>query len=218
VANFANYDDEFQESRLAWDQQYKRGYFLNQPIQHELPAIIDQFKAQGIKHVLDHGCGSGRHVLYLAEHGFRVFALDIAPSGFRSIINKLTTKKLSSQNVLADILYLPYENECFDAIISVRVLHHNRINIIRKTVAEMWRILKLGGLVWVTVPVPKDHGSKNGQEIEPGTWVPHEGIEKGLPHHLFTEDELRELFHRFSIPQLRIVSSSHYSLLAQKPL
>ncbi len=214
---FQDPNDEFHDARLAWERQYEKGYFLNEPVQHELPDIVQRFKAQGIQRILDHGCGSGRHTIYLAKHGFEVFGLDIAPTGLTATIHKLAEEGLTGHTSLADILQLPYEDDFFDAIISIRVIHHNRIVVIRLTVEEMRRVLKPGGLLWATVPVPKSHGSKHGQEIEPGTWVPTSGIEKGLPHHLFTEDGLRDLFQHFTILELRVFSMSHYSILVQKP-
>ena len=209
--------DEFHEARMAWEKQYKKGFFLRESIHGEIPQIIQDFKARNVRRVLDLGCGSGRHTLYLAQEGFEVFGLDIAPTGLSTTLHKLAADGLTGHYTLADILQLPFDDSFFDAIISVRVIHHNRIALIRQTVDEMWRVLKPHGLVWVTVPVPKGHGSKDGCEIEPGTWVPHHGIEKGLPHHLFTEDELKDLFQRFSIINLRVFTLSHYSLLAEKP-
>ncbi|MFX1565964.1 MAG: class I SAM-dependent methyltransferase [Promethearchaeota archaeon] len=211
-------DDEFRDGRLAWERQYEKGAFLDQSIQGELPDVAHQFKVNGVKHVLDHGCGSGRHTLFLAQQGFDVYGLDIAPSGLQNTRQRLATFGFANNVTLADILHLPFQNNFFDAIISVRVIHHNRIAVIRQYVEEMWRVLRPQGFIWVTVPVPKGHASKDGHEIEPGTWVPTRGIEKGLPHHLFTEGGLRNLFQRFEIRSLQTFSLSHYSLLAKKSI
>ena len=217
MTNFPENDDEFHEARFAWEQQYEKGYFLDQSIQHEMPTIVKRFESHGINSVLDHGCGSGRHVMFLVRQGFEVVGLDIAPTGLSALLKKLAAEDNNSHTTLGDILQLPFEDESFDAIISVRVIHHNRLALIHKTVEEMRRVLRPHGLMWVTVPVPKGHGSKDGVEIEPGTWVPTGGIEKGLPHHLFTEDELKELFQHFSILDLRVFSLSHFSVLVEKP-
>jgi SAM-dependent methyltransferase len=217
VTNFPKNDDEFHDARFAWERQYEKGYFLDQSIQHEMPAIAKRFNSHEVHSVLDHGCGSGRHVLYLARQGFEVVGLDIAPTGLYALLPKLAAEELVSYITLADYLQLPFEDGSFDAIISVRVIHHNRLALIRKTVSEMRRVLKPGGLIWITVPVPKGHGSKDGKEIEPGTWVPTGGIEKGLPHHLFTEGELQKLFQHFSILELHKFSMSHFSVLVEKP-
>ncbi|MDO8056898.1 MAG: class I SAM-dependent methyltransferase [Candidatus Hermodarchaeota archaeon] len=209
--------DEFREARMAWERQYEKGAFLRESIQSEMSRIAEMFQTHDVRRVLDLGCGCGRHTLYLAQQGFEVVGLDIAPSGLRATKTKVDSEELSGYYTLADIIRLPFADAVFDAVISVRVIHHNRLALIQQTVDEIWRVLQLEGLVWITVPVPKGHGSKGGREIEPGTWVPHHGIEAGLPHHLFTEGELRELFQRYDIVSLHIFKTSHYSLLAQKP-
>ncbi len=217
MTTFSENEDEFHEARFAWERQYEKGYFLHQSIQHEMPAVAKRFKAHSVKSVLDHGCGSGRHVLYLAQQGFEVVGLDIAPTGLFTLLQKLADEEYASHPTLSDILQLPFADESFDAIISVRVIHHNRLALIQKTVQEMRRVLKPHGLIWITVPVPKGHDATDGREIEPGTWVPTSGIEKGLPHHLFTEDELQKLFQHFTILELQKFMLSHFSVLVEKP-
>jgi hypothetical protein len=39
-------------------------------------ALVPALKACGTQHVLDLGCGVGRHALLFAEHGFVVEAID----------------------------------------------------------------------------------------------------------------------------------------------
>jgi 2-polyprenyl-3-methyl-5-hydroxy-6-metoxy-1,4-benzoquinol methylase len=42
---------------------------------------VPVLKARGTQHVLDLGCGVGRHALLFAEHGFAVEAIDGATAG-----------------------------------------------------------------------------------------------------------------------------------------
>lgn len=217
MSTISHREDEFRDARLAWERAYTKGQFLQQSIQPEMTGHAQRFKSHGVNRILDLGCGSGRHTVYLAEQGFAVFGLDIAPTGLCATIKKLAEAGFPAHVTLSDIKKLPYEDAFFDAIISVRVIHHDRLAAIEKTVAEMYRVLKPVGLVWVTVPVPQTHPSKEGTEIEPGTFIPLSGCEKGLPHHLFTEKELIDLFHRFMIIEIREFTGSHYSLLAEKP-
>ena len=44
-------------------------------------ALMPLLKARGVQHVLDLGCGVGRHALLFAEHGFVVEAIDGAAAG-----------------------------------------------------------------------------------------------------------------------------------------
>lgn len=57
-----------------------------------------------------------------------------------------------SQVTLCDNLELPFRNECFDAVLSLAVIHHfatteRRVNALR----ELARILRIGGRVIITV-------------------------------------------------------------------
>ncbi len=69
------------------------------------------------------------------------------------------------------------------------------------------RILDLGCgngrhvIAFVTVAGQK-HQDLPYEEIESGTYVPLEGTEKGLPHHIFTEEELCREFKHFQIQDI----------------
>ncbi len=212
----SNQEDEDSGGRLAWERMYAQGLFLRQAVHSEMTSIAKRFKGCGVKQVLDLGCGSGRHTVFLAKQGFEVVGLDIALTGLEATLQQLAEAGLIGHVTASDILRLPFVDQAFDAIISVRVIHHDRLRVIQETVAEMWRVLQPNGLVWITVPVPKDHPSTQGREIEPGTYVPFSGCEKGLPHHLFTEEELHALFRNFVIIDFQTIRESHYSLLATK--
>jgi cyclopropane fatty-acyl-phospholipid synthase-like methyltransferase len=196
---------------------YAKGQFLRQPLHSEMTKIAKHFVSRKVKRVLDLGCGSGQHTVFLAKQGFDVFGLDIAPTGLSETIHLLAEAEVTAHVTLSDIQQFPYDDTFFDAIISIEVIHHNPVSAIEETISEMWRVLKPEGIIWVTVPIPRGHPSKRGVEIEPQTFVPQEGFEKGMPHHLFTQAELETVFQDFSILDLHIHDNRHYSLLAEKP-
>ncbi|MFX1563940.1 MAG: class I SAM-dependent methyltransferase [Promethearchaeota archaeon] len=204
------------EDKLAWERLYSKGEFLELEIHPELPAHMERFKSRGVRRILDLGCGSGRHMVYLAKAGFEVFGMDIAPSGLCATLQALAKEQLVGHVTLSDMQVLPYESDFFDAVISIRVIHHNRLKLIQQTVAEIWRVLRYNGLVWVTSPAPKKKSHRKSVEVEPGTYVPLEGPEKGLPHHLFTKEGFRALFHNFSVLDIHLCQKRHHSLLAVK--
>jgi SAM-dependent methyltransferase len=61
----------------AWDERWAtaegRADWLAHPA---VAALAPVLKARGAQHVLDLGCGVGRHALLFAEHGFAVEAID----------------------------------------------------------------------------------------------------------------------------------------------
>jgi hypothetical protein len=96
------------------------------------------------------------------------------------------------------------------------VIHHNKLEGILKTTKEINLVLKDRGLIWITMPVSKNEPSTKQKEIEPGTFVQLNGREKGLPHHYFKREEILKLFAQFSIIDLHVDDTNHFSLIARK--
>ena len=173
-----------EDTMKQWDEIYKQyGKFPVNP-QEGIEKVVQIFKEHNVKRVLDLGCGSGRHIIYLAERGFEVYGIDIAEMGI-----KITKDWLDEKNLKADLkigsIYetLPYEDKFFDAVISIRVIYHARIEDIRKAIKEIERVLKPRGLVFVTVRkrVPKTKRLKFST-FDARTYVPLEGDELSLIH------------------------------------
>ncbi|MFX0077198.1 MAG: class I SAM-dependent methyltransferase [Candidatus Hermodarchaeota archaeon] len=200
----------------VWEEIYKKNEMLNLPVHPLIEKITELFSENEIERILDLGCGGGRHLVYLASKGFDVYGLDIAPTGLAHALHVLSEKNLSAHLTFHDMYNLPYDNDYFDALISVQVIHHNKMSNIHIVIQEIIRVLRSGGLVWITVPVSKDLIPNKFEEIEPRTFIPLNGREKGLIHYYFTHDELISVFSGFSIIELHIDKFNHYSLIAQK--
>jgi ubiquinone/menaquinone biosynthesis C-methylase UbiE len=110
---------------------------------------------------------------------------------------------------------LPYADGFFDAVITVKVINHGNIASIKKIVQEISRVLKPGGLLFVAVTTTK-HMAETWREVEPGTFIPLDGREKGLIHHFFTEQELRDVFGGFRIADIHLDDEQHYCMTASK--
>lgn len=161
----------------------------------------------GFQTVLDLGCGTGRHVLHMAGRGLHVSGLDNAPTAL-----KLTKHWLDEQNLTADLILsdmrqpLPFKEDSFDALLSTQVIHHALLATVLGTAREIGRIVRQHGLILISAPTRKaiSEDSPEHAEIEPNTFVPTSGTERGLPHHLFTPDELRDAFPHFKMLDLQV--------------
>ena len=203
-----------QGDSTVWDGIFAReGIVFSQP--HEKMAQLADVLIQRNAHtLLDLGCGTGRHTLYFAQRGFTVHGIDSAATGIATTRQRLEQAGLSAQLTQRDIFTgLPFEAAFFDAIVSIQVIHHARIAQITALAGELVRVLRPGGLLFVSVPALKNQGTQF-QRIEPGTYIPLDGREAGLPHHYFTRKELRELFSELSIVDLYRDSEQHYCLHA----
>ncbi|MHA2066932.1 MAG: class I SAM-dependent methyltransferase, partial [Candidatus Thorarchaeota archaeon] len=115
----------------------------------------------------------------------------------------------------------PYEASFFDAVVSIQVIHHNRMREILFTISEIERVLRSGGVLFVTFPILSEvpsEGKKDWklEQIEPGTYIPRSGPEAGIPHHYFTEDEIYKVFANFAIQNIHIDETSHRCILGIK--
>ncbi len=221
-----------------WNKIFKKeGKVFFEP-QEDMPKLVKLFGKNGIKKVLDLGCGSGRHMVYFAKNGFDVYGFDVAPIGLRMTGEWLKQEKLSANLKLGSIFKkLPYKDNFFDAIVAVQVLSHERIENIRKLIKEMERVLKPNGLIfvafnqrgkvkdWRAGSIQKerfigDDGFSMFEErrkvLSLLTYVPIEGTEKGLVHYAFDKDAIKEEFKNFKIHRLGLDSKKcRYIFLAE---
>jgi len=213
-----------------WDKIFRKYGKVFNKIQEDVPKIVKLFKERGTEKILDLGCGTGRHTVYLAKNGFQVYGIDNSPKGIRLTKNWLKKEKLKANLKIGDIYKkLPYKDDLFDAVISVQTLHHARIAKIRKLIRAIEIILKPGGLIFVTVRRALRvkgwrknkiviHRFKNKKikykVVGPRIYVPAEGGEKGLIHFCFNKKLIRKEFKNFKISDIWI-RKGHYCFLGE---
>ncbi len=108
--------------------------------------------------MLDYGCGSANNSLIFMDRGFEVHGVDVAPS-FRSWVGgNLKRWGLPESNLdrfrLIDPneVTLDYPDDTFDFILSNQVLYYlSSMEHLEKVVAELNRVLKPGGFVFLTM-------------------------------------------------------------------
>lgn len=214
-----------------WNKIFKQYGKVFTKTQEDLPEIVKIFKKHNIKKVLDLGCGSGRHTVYLARKNFRVYGIDIAEEGIKIAKEWLKREKLQA-NLKVGSIYkkLPYKDNFFDAIISSNTIHHAKIKDIRKAVKEIERVLRPNGLIFITVrkrkfkkfwpkfTIIEKYGKQKTRYKVIGhrTYIPLEGGEKGLIHYLFNKELIRKEFKNFKIYDIWVDSKRrHYCFLAE---
>ncbi len=104
--------------------------------------------------VLDFGCGTGRHTVYFAKSGFHVYGFDWSRTAVSRTRVELYKERLGAKLKIWDMndVPLPYTNSFFDGVLVMRVFHHAFIDKIRKIAAEIERVTRKGGYIYVEVP------------------------------------------------------------------
>jgi SAM-dependent methyltransferase len=94
--------------------------------------------------VLENGCGVGMYLEHLTPHVGSIIGLEFDPERAQQAYNR------SPSVVIAAGEELPFQQLSFDAILSHEVLEHVRDD--RRSVEEMVRVLKPGGIILLFIP------------------------------------------------------------------
>jgi SAM-dependent methyltransferase len=93
--------------------------------------------------VLDLGCGSGMHTLYLKRKGAHVHSLDLSWSLLRVTRRRLAVRSAGRGSLTqASAHALPFKGESFDIVFGNAILHHLNPSV---AATELHRVLKPAG-------------------------------------------------------------------------
>jgi tellurite methyltransferase len=176
--------------------------------------------------VLDFGCGAGRHLKYLEGQQYSTTGMDIAPNGLHAARATLSGASFPVRLVRADMSDpLPFSTDSFDSVISIHVIFHNPVQIIKRTLSEIHRVIKPGGIFLVTFNATFSTRFGKGIELEEGTWIPDIGVDRGIPHHFSTLKDAAALMDDFKVTNIHLEEiaqegavSAHWIVTAQKSL
>jgi ubiquinone/menaquinone biosynthesis C-methylase UbiE len=109
---------------------------------------VKKYENDSSQKLLDFGCGDGVTEMYFNRYNplWNITGIDIAEE------NILEAKKKNIDNtnfLLFDGVKIPFENESFDIVFVASVLHHSDFELHRNAVAEMYRVLKPGGRLYL---------------------------------------------------------------------
>lgn len=191
--------------------------------------LVNHWKEIGFVNFLDLGCGLGRHSFQFAKAGFSVFALDLSDEAVDFVREKASEKDLTIQTFHGDMTYLPFEDGLIDCLLAFHVLSHTDTPGMQRVVAEIERVVKPGGEIYITL-CSKDAWSYKEAGfpvIDENTVMKLEdGPENEIPHFFADGAIINRLFTGFNIQSLRhtqdiIVEgeeygSWHYFMKAQR--
>lgn len=158
-------------------------------------ALLPELEARGAKTALDLGCGVGRHALLLAERGFAVEAFDGSETGLAVLRESAAARSLALGVRQGNAEALPYPDGAFDFVLSWNVIYHGTLGDTGSRIAEIWRVLKPGGLFQGTMLPTRHVDYARGRLVAPGTMVcdgPDE--ERNHPHFYCDAATLVSLF------------------------
>jgi ubiquinone/menaquinone biosynthesis C-methylase UbiE len=154
--------------------------------------------------VLDLACGAGRNLIYVASQGFEAHGMDLSETGLN-----LTGKRLRKQNsrayiVKGDMHLLPYRDACFDVVMCLFAIYHQKLEGIQSTISEIQRVLKKKGTLLINFQSKKSSMYGKGVKAEEDTFIQPHGPEKGVLHHFTDREEITRLLKDFKIANVEL--------------
>jgi SAM-dependent methyltransferase len=128
--------------------------------------------------ILDAGCGTGFNLGHYAKGDSReVFGLDIATAALQHV------QKRGFRNVAqASITEIPFKAETFDIVFSFEVVTQTPRETHDASLAEMHRVLKPGGHLFIRVPAFMWLWSSHDEELEVRYRYEREEFKQRLAH------------------------------------
>jgi 2-polyprenyl-3-methyl-5-hydroxy-6-metoxy-1,4-benzoquinol methylase len=137
------------KQHLAWAATYRNADnepFFELAFEH----IARTLNAPRGATILDAGCGSGRHSVRLARHGFKVTGID-----FSDYIVRTAEESVKDSGVAdcidfqrQDLTALSFPDESFDHVLCWGVLMH--VPQVEEAIVELARVLKKGGMLVIS--------------------------------------------------------------------
>lgn len=165
------------------------------------PRVSDFVKNSEGK-LLDLGCGSGRNFVVTSA---KIYGIDFSEKMIKYANKKAESIGINYECIVGDADRLPYENNFFDNVIAIAVIHciegeENR----DKTIKEIYRVLKKKGKIFIKV-WNKNHirFEKKGKE-KFVKW-----LDKGERYYYFYEEN--ELKRKLENAGFKIINSSSKS-------
>ena len=129
-----------------WDSAYRRenrpGWDKGRPAP-ELQKIVEEEKLLKPGRAVELGCGTGTNAIYLAQQGFDVTAIDIAPTALSQARAKAEKAGVKIRWVLADVTAAPFLGK-FDVLFDRGCYHGVRRAGAEKYVETVRRLAKPG--------------------------------------------------------------------------
>jgi len=123
------------DRRLHWEDRHASEPTIGAPSPFVEEALVALGPPTKIRRALDLACGRGRHALLLAEHGYRVTAVDYAPSALAKLQAIARTRRLDVTCLAADVTTWPLPTARYDLVVVVNFLDRELFGALRDTVA-----------------------------------------------------------------------------------
>lgn len=189
-------------ARRSWDDTWRtdHGRAAWAAADHWVAATLPLLRARSAKRTLDLGCGPGRHAVFFARAGLESFGLDASASGIEHATRSAREAAVTLYLKQGSLKALPYPDDSFDYVLAFNAIYHGTEADAVRTLAEIRRVLRPGGLYQATMLSKRSIHYGRGEQVAPNTFVqPHGRGDKARPHLFADEYDLLRLHQGFRL-------------------
>ena len=194
-------------TKAKWQDLHKFGPPQQYPSECVIRWVFSSFPRAGAGEttILDLGAGSGRHSVFMARNGYQVIASDSAkgPLDDLKIIAEEEGLEIKYDHAPAEAQNTP--SNSVDGVISFGVLYYLSLESMKTAVAEIYRVLKPGGQVFIMMKNSNDIRTKIAKKIDDYTYLIDKSNEDNSWHNergmcltLLPKQQIENIFKSFS--------------------
>lgn len=209
-----------------WSRAYQSGMTMWQP-QESIVMFSARFLKRRedltswtvkreVRRVLDLGCGNGSNARFFAQQGYEAHGIDISAAAIEMGRAWFAQEGLVGDLRVGSCLDLPYGSGFMDVVVSHGVLDHLIPSDGRRAMAEVHRVLRPGGLCFLTLVAVNDLEYGKGEPVDRNTFILADGYEKGLPQRYFDREAIDELLQGFALLDCRRIETLFGPELSQR--
>src|SRR5574341_97947 len=173
-----------------WEARYAHGLVYGTEPTSVARRLVGEFRAQGVRSILEAGCGSGRDALLYAREGFEVTGTEISDNALRWARERARADGLRLTLLKDDLAETALPPGSFDATVAIHLIHLQPAAVRLTMVNQLWRLTRDGGIIAMANYSTGEPGYATWDPwLEPNTRVDP----KGKLVHFFDPDELRAL-------------------------
>lgn len=189
--------DLYATQKRYFEEAYQSGEH-GWPVSGVSPPVVtflNHFKKEKTSgHILDIGCGEGRHTGFFAAAGYEAIGLDYQPGALVRAKRLLQKGASKLHFVLGDVFHLPFTKNSFDVLIDYGCLHHVRKRDTDAYLNSVVPLLKPGG--YFLLCCFSTEFKHHPDEERSRDWLVH----KGHYDRFFKKEDFQSIFgHRFKM-------------------
>lgn len=169
----------------------------------ESPYLAKRWTDLSFKTFLDLGCGLGRHSVLMAKDGFDVTSVDLSEEATAYLNSWAQKENLDIKTLNCDMTKLPFPDNCFDCALAFNVIYHTDTKGFRVAIDEIYRVLKPGGEIFLTLLSKNTYSYQNKEKyeiVDENTIIRNDMVaEMGIPHFYTGIEDIEPFFSDWEI-------------------